>query len=72
MRTLILAAPLASCIPAAVFAQGKGAKSSDTASSSSSRASYAPSSARSPTSRDRAHLFAQQDGDLEKLIGGRP
>ncbi|HEY5439861.1 MAG TPA: hypothetical protein VIJ90_01140 [Gemmatimonadaceae bacterium] len=56
MRTRILAAALAACIPAAVFAQGKGARSSDTASSSSSRASYAPSSARSPTSHDLADL----------------
>ncbi len=56
MRTRILAAALAACIPAAVFAQGKGARSSDTASSSSSRASSAPSSARSPTSHDLADL----------------
>jgi hypothetical protein len=89
MRTRIPAAAPAACIPAAVFAQGKGARSSDTASSSSSRASCAPSSARSPTSHDLAdlnpaalliskrkkaatNLLAQQDGDLEQLIGGRP
>lgn len=56
MRTRILAAAPAACIPAAVFAQGKGARSSDTASSSSSRASCAPSSARPATSHDLADL----------------
>ena len=56
MRTRIFAVALAACIPAAVFAQGKGARSSDTASSSSSRASSASSGARSPTSHDLADL----------------
>jgi hypothetical protein len=82
MRARLFAAALAACIPAAVFAQRTPVMKSSTDDLRRLMAGYrerrktdiADALVVFPEAQKRAAtgLLGQQDGDLDKLLGGRP